>query len=66
MNELTLNERSYLCKAIQPYTDITPDDLWDLTEVMTRKQRGLLLKLDKNKDTNKIKEVLENIKNFQK
>ena len=62
--ELTLNERSYLCNALKDYLD--PDTLWDLTEVMTQKQRGLLLALDRNKETNKIKEVLENIKNFQK
>lgn len=60
---LTLNQRSYLMEKLEP---IYPyENWWGLTEVITEGQRGRLLFLLSKQDTSEIKNMLENIINFQ-
>lgn len=65
---LTLNERSYLRDILKVYIkDLSPDDLWDLTEFITYKQRAKILALDmqRRRDRSEIIDMVENIRAFQ-
>lgn len=66
MPNLTLNEQSYLCdfiKKVLPVTDY--DKLWDMSEKISREQRGRLLSLCFNKKTEELKSMVDEIINFQ-
>ena len=63
MENLTLNQKTYLCEKLKPIYPF--EDFWGLAEVITPAQRTKLLALYYRHDYNEVKEVLENIKNFQ-
>ncbi len=66
MTELTLNERDYLLRIIEKYFPWqNPEYLYDLTEVITKPQRGLLLALHFNNKKEEFISVMENIINLQ-
>lgn len=59
--ELMLNERSYLCNFISKYIPGKSDELWEMSEKITRKQRGLLLALCFQKEADQLKKAVEEI-----
>ncbi len=63
---LTLSEKSYLLDILQPYTNLSSDDLWDLLDSVTSEQRALLIAMNIKKETGRIKELLNNIIDYAK
>ncbi len=63
--EITLNERTYLLPILKKYSKLSEDDLWDLTEVITKPQRAKILYLNTYHKDELLKEMLENIQAFQ-
>lgn len=62
---MELNQRTYLADSLHKALGGNYDHYWDLTTVITDKQRGFLLHLYFAKKYEELKTAVEDITNFQ-